>query len=417
MEPNLSENNKAHGRIVIVGGSTAGLIAAILLRNIGFEVDLFERSSASLESRGAGIVTHPELFSILHSAGIRVDPNALGVGVPGRRIFDLSGNISHEIALPQILTSWAHLYTLLRDALPATVIHESKTLSHVEETQDQVTAVFSDGHKASGDILIGADGLFSTVRRQFLPLVQPGYAGYVAWRGLVEENTLSESTRAALCGHFTFCLPAGEQMIGYPISGLNDDLRPGHRRYNFVWYRPAGQEELARLLTDTKGIRHELSIPPNRIRPEVMVAMRSDAEHLLAPQFAEVVRKTREPFLQAILDLEVPTMTPGKRVAIIGDAAFVARPHVGAGVTKAAADANALAQAMSRYPGDIAAALALFDQLRRPLAAAVVTRARELGAYMQAQILSIDERAMAEKYRQPEAVISETAMPMRAVHQ
>ena len=395
----------------------AGLFAAILLRHIGFDVDLFERSSASLESRGAGIVTHPELFSILHDAGIRVDPSALGVGVPGRRIFDLAGNVSHEIALPQVLTSWAHLYAVLRDALPATVIHDSKTLSHVEEGEDRVTAVFSDGQKASGDILIGADGLFSTVRRQFLPQVQPGYAGYVAWRGLVEESALSERTRAALCNHFTFCLPTGEQMVGYPVSGVNDDLRPGHRRYNFVWYRPAGQEELARLLTDTEGVRHELSIPPNRIRPEVMAAMRADAEYLLAPQFAEVVRKTREPFLQAILDLEVPTMTPGKRVAIIGDAAFVARPHVGAGVTKAAADADALAQAMSRYQGDIAAALKFFDQLRRPQGAAIVMRARELGAYMQAQVLSIDERAMAEKYRQPEAVISETALAMRTVHQ
>ncbi len=391
----------------------AGLFAAILLRKAGFQVELFERSAASLESRGAGIVTHPELFSILAQAGIPVDPHALGVAVPGRRIFDCTGRITHEIDLPQVLTSWGQLYALLRATLPPTILHGAATLTHVEEAPDQVTAVFADGQKISGDLLIGADGLFSTVRRQLLPQVQPAYAGYVAWRGLVEEIALSESTREALCNRFAFCLPAGEQMVGYPVSGPDDDVRPGHRRYNFVWYRPAGAEELGRLLTDTHNERHELSIPPNRIRPEVMAAKRKDADRLLAPPFAEVVRKTREPFLQAILDLEVPTMAPGARVAILGDAAFVARPHVGAGVTKAAADADALAHALTTCQGDMANALALFDRLRRPHAAAIVTRARELGAYMQAQALSDDERKLAEKHRKPEAVIAETAMPMR----
>ena len=413
----MRDKERRQGRILIVGGSMAGLFAAILLRKIGFQVKLFERSSASLESRGAGIVTHPELFSILAQAGIPVDPHALGVAVPGRRIFDCTGRITHEIDLPQVLTSWGQLYALLRVALPPAIIHEGTTLAHVEEAPDQVTAVFADGQKISGDLLIGADGLFSTVRRQLLPQVRPAYAGYVAWRGLVEETALSEPTRAALCNRFAFCLPTGEQMLGYPVSGPGDDVRPGHRRYNFVWYRPAGAEELGRLLTDTHNERHELSIPPNRIRPEVMAAMRQDADRLLAPPFAEVVRKTREPFLQAILDLEVPTMSPGARVTIIGDAAFVARPHVGAGVTKAAADADALAQALATCQGNMANALELFDRLRRPHAAAIVTRARELGAYMQAQALSDDERTLAEKHRKPEAVISETAVPMRTAHQ
>ena len=413
----MRDTERDQGRILIVGGSMAGLFAAILLRKIGYQVDVFERSGVSLESRGAGIVTHPELFSILAQAGIAVDPNALGVAVPGRRIFDSIGQITHEIALPQVLTSWGRLYALLRAGLPPENLHWEANLVGVEETSDQVTAVFADGQKVSGDLLIGADGLFSTVRRQFLPQVQPAYVGYVAWRGLVEEATLSESTREALCNHFAFCLPAGEQMVGYPVSGLDDNVRPGHRRYNFVWYRPAGAEELGRLLTDTHNERHELSIPPNRIRPEVMAAMREDADRLLAPPFAEAVRKTREPFLQAILDLEVPSMSPSARVAIIGDAAFVARPHVGAGVTKAAADADTLTQALATCKGDITNALALFDRLRRPHAAAIVTRARELGAYMQAQALSDNERALAEKHRKPEAVISETAVPMRIIPQ
>jgi 2-polyprenyl-6-methoxyphenol hydroxylase-like FAD-dependent oxidoreductase len=166
------------------------------------------------------------------------------------------------------------------------------------------------------------------------------------------------------------------------------------------------------LLTDTEGVRHELSIPPNRIRPAVMGQMRGDADRLLAPQFAEVVRLTKQPFIQAILDLETPRMALGRtcRVAILGDAAFVARPHVGMGVTKAAVDAAALARAVEANPSDVYAALATFEHERIPRGAAVIRRARHLGAYMQAQLLTDEERAMAEWHRSPEAVMAETAV-------
>lgn len=104
-------------------------------------------------------------------------------------------------------------------------------------------------------------------------------------------------------------------------------------------------------------------------------------------------------------------MIPGPRVAILGDAAFVARPHVGMGVTKAAADAAALAGTLATDNGDIAEALTAFDRSRRPYGAAIVARARDLGAYMQAQALSVGERELALRHRQPEAVIAETAVP------
>ena len=80
------------------------------------------------------------------------------------------------------------------------------------------------------------------------------------------------------------------------------------------------------------------------------------------------------------------------------------------GVTKAAGDAAALAAALGEHPGDIGAALAAFDAARRPFGEAVVRRARHLGAYMQAQILTEEERAMAERHRSPQAVMAETAV-------
>lgn len=389
----------------------AGLFAALLLRRQGWNVDVYERIGAELAGRGAGIVTHRELFEVLGRAGIDTDAAAVGVVVPGRRVLDRSGRIVGELGLRQVLTSWGHLYGLLKAALPAEHYHHGKNLAEVAELADRVVARFSDGSEVSGDLLIGADGIFSCVRAQLAAKVHPAYAGYVAWRGLVNERDLSSRTRAELCDWFAFSLPPGEQMLGYPVAGANEEMDVGERRFNFVWYRPADADHgLADLLTDIDGVRHELSIPPTGIRSEVIASMRRDAEQLLAPQFAEVVRLTPQPFIQAILDLETPRMALGSRTVILGDAAFVARPHVGMGVTKAAADAAALVDALRAHPADLPAALAKFESIRLPFGAAVVRRARDLGAYMQAQIATAEERAMAERHRSPEAVMAETAV-------
>ena len=398
-------------KVIIVGGSMAGLFAALLLTRAGFEVELFERSTAELEGRGAGIVTHPELFAVLAEAGILIEPAMLGTAVPGRRILDRKGSITDEIALPQVLTSWSRLYKLLKSVLSPALIRNGATLDRIEQESGAVVAVLTDGRRAQADLLVGADGLFSAVRQQLLPQVKPAYAGYVAWRGLVDEAALTDATRASICDHFAFCLPPGEQMLGYPVSGIDDANEAGRRRFNFVWYRPASADQLKELLTDTGGRQHALSIPPTALRPEVLAAMRADAERLLAPPFALAVRATDDPFIQAILDLEVPTMAPGPRVALIGDAAFVARPHVGAGVTKAASDASSLARALVANPRSLSDALAQFNRERHPVDLAIVNRARELGAYMQAQQLSQRERELAEQHRTPAAVISETAVP------
>ncbi len=398
-------------RIAIVGGSITGLTAAALLARIGAEVRVFERSQADLAGRGAGIVTHPEMHAILARLDACADPASLGVAVETRRVLDREGHIVGETRLPQVLASWGRLYGALGKVLPPGIVTLGANVVRIEPGSGEVALNLEDGRSFTADLVLGADGLFSTVRRIFAPEAAPVYAGYVAWRGLAEESELSAETRDAIADHFAFCLPKGEQILGYPVSGAGDDTRRGCRRFNFVWYRPAGAEELGRLLTDTEGTRHELSIPPNRIRPEVLSGMRSDAERLLAPAFAEVIRRTRQPFLQAILDLEAPAMAFGGRVAVIGDAAFVARPHVGMGVTKAMADASALADALVAAQGDVPSALVALDRARRPFGAAIVARSRALGAYMQAQQLDARQREDAERHRKPEAVLAETAVP------
>ena len=385
----------------------SGLLAALALARRGIAVEVFERAAEPLTGRGAGIVAQPELKDVLRALGLEADRD-LGVEVPTRTLYARDGRCTHRLDIAQTMTAWDRVFHLLISALPRERYHLAKELRHVAQDEAGVVAHFADGTSAQGDVLVGADGIRSTVRQQFLPDVAPLYAGYVAWRGLVGEADFPPALHAALFAEFGFCLPPNEQMLGYPVAGPSNDLRPGHRRYNFVWYRPASEAgELPRLLTDDRGHTHALSIPPPLIARAVIAEMRRDGARVLPPQFNETLALCAQPFLQPIYDLAVPQMAFG-RVAILGDAAFVARPHVGAGVAKAAEDAVHLADMLARAD-DVAAALQQFQTARLPAGERIIARARRLGAYVQADLKTDAERAYATQHRAPEAVLSETA--------
>jgi 2-polyprenyl-6-methoxyphenol hydroxylase-like FAD-dependent oxidoreductase len=394
-------------RALVIGGSMSGLLAARALARRGWRTDVFERVAEPLVERGAGIVAQPELKAALRALGLDPDHD-LGIEVGTRKMFARDGRVTHTLETSQTMTAWDRVFHLLKAALPEPQYHRGKELRRVAQGES-VAAHFADGSVAQGDILVGADGLRSTVRQQYLPDVGPLYAGYTAWRGLIAEAAFAPALHAQLFEDFSFCLPANEQMLGYPVAGPGNDLRRGHRRYNFVWYRSASEErDLPRLLTDETGRTHALSIPPPLIARDVVAAMRADAAAVLAPQFNAMVDLCAQPFLQPIYDLEVPRMAFGA-VAILGDAAFVARPHVGAGVAKAAEDALALAQALDDH-ADIDTALRQFEAARRPAGERIIARARRLGAYVQADLRTDAERAYAARHRTPEAVLAETAM-------
>jgi len=394
-------------RALVIGGSMSGLLAALALKGRGFNVSVYERVAEPLAGRGAGIVAQPELKAVMRTLGLDPDQD-LGIEVPWRLMFSRDGRVTHRMSIPQTMTAWDRVFHLLKAAFPEAGYHRGKELRRVEQG-NRVIAHFADGSTEEGDLLVGADGIRSTVRQQYLPDVLPLYAGYTAWRGLVNEGAFPPALHAELFEHFSFCLPDNEQMLAYPVAGPNNDLRRGYRRYNFVWYRPASEgRELPRLLTDDSGRTHALSIPPPLIARDVIADMREAAARVLAPQFNEMVSLCEQPFLQPIYDLEVPRMAFG-RVALVGDAAFVARPHIGAGVAKAADDALSLADALVATV-NVEVALKQFDAARLPVGNKIIARTRHLGAYVQADLKSEAERAYAARHRTPEAVLTETAI-------
>ena len=291
---------------------------------------------------------------------------------------------------------------------PAERYHRGKGLLHFEQSRDGVVAHFADGSTAHGEVLVGADGLRSTVRQQCLPDLAPLYAGYVAWRALLPESVIPPAIHREM--FMNSCRSACRRANNASAIRLPDrTMICGPAIGASTWCgigRPTEASELPWLLTDDSGVTHAISIPPPLIRREAIAQMRAAAERLVAWQLRDIVRLIDEPILQPIYDLETPRMAFG-RVAIIGDAAFVARPHVAAGVSKAADDAAALADALA--VDEVEPALRQFEAARLPVGFRIIERARHLGAYLQAT-QTAEERARSARHSIPEAVLAETAM-------
>lgn len=383
-------------RALIIGGSVGGLFAAHLLQAAGWNVVVFERSASDLADRGASIGTRAALFAVMRRIGIALDPS-IGVAVRSRLCLDRGGAILHEIATPSVNSAWDRIYRPLREKLPAACYRPGGRLARIAEEAGRVTAIFADGARESGDLLIAADGIHSTVRAQLAPAVLPRYAGYVAWRGVIEESEMTAEEHELLFGRMVFALPEGELFLGLGMPGRGNDTRQGHRRYYWIWFRPADEARaLPDLCTDAGGQCHGSSIPPSLVRGEIIAALRKAAADNLAPPLAAIVARTAQPFPHGIFDVETTQMSFG-RIVLLGDSAFVARPHVGAGVTKAALDAQSLADALGAG-GGIDAALARYDRERVAFGRALVARGRYLGAYLEAQ---------AKPARHPETMLAE----------
>lgn len=393
------------GRVLVIGGSMAGLFTAVAFAARGWRVDVYERAGEALANRGAGIATHDELYDSLREAGVELH-DAMGVRSKGRIMFDRSGAVIGTVDMPQIMTSWGLIYRFLRARVDDACYHAGHALAALQQDADGVTATFENGTRAHGDWLIGADGARSTVRGIVAPEIVPGYCGYLGWRGLIDESRVPRAVLEQVAHRMAMAMAPGGHWLGYLVAGPDDTLEPGQRWYNWGWYRTADADALRRHLTDADWHHHEHGIPHHLIRAEVVEAMRTEARAFLAPQLQAIVAATDAPFIQGMSDFGCERLVHG-RVALIGDAAFTARPHVGLGVSKAAVDASTLARALAGERSGYT--LADWERERLRYGKAVLRWGRDLGSYIGPQPDTPEHRAKAAYHQRPDVLMSATA--------
>ena len=369
-------------RVLIAGGSIGGLTTGVLLRELGYDVEIFERSSAELQERGTGIVVLPiteRYFTERASAKRSDEIETVSLQLTDWSYIDASGQLVATDHDRFRFSGWSTIYRALLASFEPARYHLDSEMAGFDQTGDGVVLRLADGREIEGDLLVCADGLGSTARSILLPGSEPAYAGYVAWRAVTPETELSEETLDYLEDAMLYQVLDHSHILVYAIPNADGDTTPGRRVINSVWYRNYPDDgAFDALMTDTDGRRRSGTMPPGSIRAEFLDEMFEAAAGTLAPPIREVVLACHEPLIQAIFDLEVPQMVFG-RVLILGDAAFGLRPHVAAGQAKACADAWALRDALVEAGHDVERALELWEPRQLELGRSAVANTIAMG--------------------------------------
>ena len=368
-------------RAVVIGGSIGGLTAALLLRSIGFTVEVYERSSAPLNGRGSGIVLQPDTvrwFTERSSQSL----SDLHTSTRYVQYLNRDRGVDYREERAQRFTAWGTFYRALLADLGSEHYNLGEYACGFSQTGETVTVRFTGGRTATADLAVFADGTNSTARQRFDPHAALHYSGYVGWRGTHPLRSLSSSARAELDDAITFDVPANSHVVMYPIPG-EEGTGPEYQLMNYVWYRNVAEgPELTELLLDKRGTPGLISVPPGLVQDRYIEELKDAAAEQLSPAVAEVLIATDQPYLQVVSDVRSDRMAQG-RVALIGDAACAARPHAAAGTAKAAADAWTLANALGDAGGDVAAALAKWEPAQLELSNSLMRRAIDVGERFQ----------------------------------
>ena len=369
-------------RVGVVGGSIGGLTAAVLLHEMGCDVQVFERSSAALRGRGAGIAVLPmteRYFTELDTSlgASRGSAREVALTLTYWNYVDRGGAIIDTAATHYRFTSWNTLYRALLERLPPERYHLGCRATGVTQSDESAVVLFDGGDTHPCDLVVGADGIGSTVRETVAPRTPTTYAGYVAWRGTVLERELSPSTAGFFADAMVYQVLQRSHILAYAIPGPADSVKAGERALNFVWYRNVDGPDYDDLMTDRDGAHRPGTMPPGLVQHRRVRALHADASAQLAPQLAELVLACDAPFIQAIFDMTAHRFRRGRAI-LIGDAAAALRPHVAAGTAKACADGWALRDFLSGA-GDLDGALAGWEAQQMALAERVAARSRAMG--------------------------------------
>ena len=374
-------NDWAGHRALVIGGSIGGLTTALLLRRLGFDTEVFERTPTNLDGRGGGIVLQPDTLRWFVECS-RQHPETVSTSTHYVQYLGPDNSVVHREEAPWSYTSWGTFYRALLTDFGTTDYHLGEYAAGFDQDADGVEVRFTSGRRERADLVVFADGITSPSRRRISPESRLEYSGYVGWRGTVPERDVTAETFELLRDSISYSFGPHTHINVYPIPSPDGGLAEGTRLLNYVWYRNVSEgHALDELMTDKRGFIAGVSLHPGQVQDRFVDEMRSAAEQMLAPAAAEVVLRTEQPYLQAVYDVGAHQMAMG-RVALVGDAASAARPHAAAGTAKAAANAWALHDALSES-SDVAEALAKWEPGQLELAQRLLRRVKEMGTRSQ----------------------------------
>lgn len=221
--------------VSVVGGSIGGLTAALVLRDAGCDVRVFERSPAALTARGAGLaVLDSTLKYLVERGGLRAED--VCSSTDWIRFLNRDGSVQHEQPHRYRFSSWNTMYRSLFGIFGTGRYELGAEVTDFGQQADRVCVTLATGRRAEADLLICADGVGSIARARLQPAAQRSYSGYVAWRGTLPESELSPATYALLGDALTYQVLPGSHILVYPIPGLDGSVRCGERLINMVWY-------------------------------------------------------------------------------------------------------------------------------------------------------------------------------------
>ncbi|RMZ78741.1 hypothetical protein DV737_g3763, partial [Chaetothyriales sp. CBS 132003] len=363
----LSNNYGFHGPVMgpgtLVGGSISGLLQGLQLKRQGSDVIVLEQDpSQDRHSHESGVSIGPGVVALLDKYDVTGHPSA----IPARymsaawrlhpRVFDYEAK--HQ------MSNWGCLYLILRanfDGMASeTVPNPPKPLhgdGHVKYRRGkQVTCIDYDQHNGrvhvryvdmtdgrqdtvSADLVIGADGIHSTVRKLMHVPMRKEYAGYVAWRGTVPESLLSSETVEYFSDRLNFCLLKGTYLISYFIPTETGHVERGKRLLNWAWYYmvPDGSSEMDAIFTDSSGKIFPTTVPRGLIRPEVWASQLARYQDMMIAPLREVITKSPRPFVTKVMEAEATRSSfCDNRVILVGDAFTAFRSHMGLASEQAA---------------------------------------------------------------------------------
>ena len=359
--------------IGIVGGSIAGTALGARLRRSGHRVEILERSESNLEDRGLGIAMDPSVAGTLGAD--------FGIPIRQRVVFDRNGVVRWKHAVSKRTVRWSAVHAALASTLPSGTVEPGTNVVEVGNDGERAWLRTAVDARREFDLVVGADGIGSCVRGVVDPGFEPEYLGYVAIRGLVPVGDLPAEAAPILEaireGSMVNNYLDRSHVVAYPIESPSGEVL-----VNWMWYRNMTPEELDQLLERGDEKVRRWSLPPGGIPRHHLAALRTEVAESMAESMAAILTTGEAWSLQAIHG-GIASRGVSGRLALIGDAARIAIPHVGAGTSMAIVDARSLAEAVDATGDSLDRRLDRWAGTRQRETGEAMAFGRDLGRYLQ----------------------------------